>query len=102
MTFPPDGAMLTLLAMWTGEGLEASDGELFLTLPDGNRAAVPPSVLDTLEELGYVTIDEHGAQTTERAGYILNKWITAKARQRGQHGCFELKSARVSRAGRVA
>lgn len=102
MTFPGDGTMLTLLAMWTGEGLEASDGQLFLTLPDGNRAPVPPAVLDTLEQNEWVEITEAGAIPTPKGGYALNRWVTHRARQRGHHGCFELKSARIGQTGKVA
>lgn len=102
MTFPPDSQMLVLLALWVGEGLETEAGNLYLTTPDGNRVPVPPAVLDSLEEREWLVVTEAGAVATDRGIYALNRWITAKARQRGQHGRFELKSARVSRAGRVA
>lgn len=101
MTFPPDGTMLLLMSLWTGEVLLVDGEAILLTLPDGNRAQVPATALDTLEEIGAVEITEHGAVVTEKAGYLLNRWVTHRARQRGHHGCFELKSARVSRAGRV-
>lgn len=98
MSLPGDGAMMVLLALWVGEGLSADGGTLLLSLPDGTRRPVPDSVLDTLESLGYVEITEYGAVATDRAGYALNKWVTSKARARGERGNYVLTGATIRRA----
>lgn len=98
MTFPGDGRMLLLLAVWTGEGIEVRGADLYLTLSDGGASPVRPEALDDLESLGWVEITEAGVGVTDKGVYSLNKWVEARARRQGHHGKIVLKSARVGAA----
>lgn len=80
MKYPNDGAMVLLLALQTGERLDVQDGQLALTLTEQNTRIVgmPTDELDALENLGWVTITERGAEVTESGRYWLHRWMTRR------------------------
>lgn len=78
MTYPDDGTMFTLLALHTGDALDADGAGLFLACETdrGRREwGVPGAVLDDLEARGWVEIGEAGPAVTDRGRYWLGRWF---------------------------
>lgn len=98
MTFPeqPD-VMLLLLALLTGQKLDADGGALTLEVPGvPEPVAIPslPDALDALEARHWVRIEEAGPYVTDQGRYAVKLWL----KRRGvtpENFALSMRAARV-------